>query len=155
MIASSLSSSPYILEIISAAPQAFITRLRLQYSGLGLARVWLALACRFSAAKNNFLSFSKSDSGRDLIRVDFAEKKISTAKILDFWTLYQEKFVHLIANLYCLNAPGQFITCLVGVCLSIECIARMINIFLYSFSNLAPTKRFQRAQRENLSDGNF
>ena len=73
MIASSLSS-PYILTIISAAPQAFITRatenLRLQYSGLGLARVWPA---GFPTRKN-FLSFYKSDSRRYLIRADFAEE---------------------------------------------------------------------------------
>ena len=33
-----------------------------------------SLACRVSAAKNNFLSFCKSDGSRDLIRADFAEE---------------------------------------------------------------------------------
>jgi hypothetical protein len=39
----------------------------------------------------------------------------------------------------------------VSVCFSIECIARMINVFLHFFGKMAPTKGFKRAQRESLS----
>ena len=52
--------------------------------------------------------------------------------------------IHLIANLYCLNAPGQFIICVVSIRLEVECIAWMVNVVFDFFGKFMPRKGFQR-----------
>ena len=82
-------------------------------------------------------------------RVD--ERRCLLLRPLDLLSLARkEKIVDFVANLYCLNTPSQFIICLMGVCYSIECIARprMVNIYLIFklFGKLVPTKGFECAQ---------
>ena len=77
MIASSSSSSPYILTIISAAH------------------------------KHPLREFG----GRNLIRADFAGKIIPLLKHI-CKNPPSKKFIHLIDNLYCLNAPVSFLCAL-------------------------------------------
>src|SRR6267154_6359692 len=49
-----------------------------------------------------------------------------------------------------LNSPCQFIKCIMGICLRIECISGVIDVFYYFFSNLAPIKDFKCPQHDML-----